>query len=256
MQAILLSAGKGERLKPYTNNWPKCLMPINKIPLLEYWIYDLARLGVEKIIINTHYLHEELNYFILNNKYTKLIEVSYEENLLGTAGTLKSLSDKLTDEEIIIIHSDNFCNCNLDEFLLAHRNRPPETNLTMMTFDTDEPENCGIVKLNKLNIVEEFYEKSNLDKGNLANAAVYISSKSFIDTVKKLNNIQDLSNDIINKNLGKIFTWKNEKNLIDIGKIENLRKAQTINHQLNISQQKKEWMVYYKDTIIYKLFYG
>ena len=125
-----------------------------------------------------------------------------------------------------------------------------------MTFDTDEPENCGIVKLNKLNIVEEFYEKSNLDKGNLANAAVYISSKSFIDTVKKLNNIQDLSNDIINKNLGKIFTWKNEKNLIDIGKIENLRKAQTINHQLNISQQKKEWMVYYKDTIIYKLFYG
>ena len=63
MKALLLNAGTGTRLKPYTDSWPKCLMPINNIPLLEYWIYDLVNIGINNIYINTHYYEEEVEFF-------------------------------------------------------------------------------------------------------------------------------------------------------------------------------------------------
>ena len=55
MKAILLCAGKGLRLRPYTNNIPKCLMPIKGKPLLEIWLEKLFSAGITNILINAHY---------------------------------------------------------------------------------------------------------------------------------------------------------------------------------------------------------
>ncbi|NQY17921.1 sugar phosphate nucleotidyltransferase, partial [Alteromonas sp.] len=60
MKAILLAAGMGSRLKPITEHVPKCLVPICGIPLLELWLEKLVKLGVEEILINTHYLAEQV----------------------------------------------------------------------------------------------------------------------------------------------------------------------------------------------------
>ena len=53
ISAILLSAGTGSRLMPLTKSWPKCLMPIHKIPLLEFWLSDLWENDIKQAIVNT-----------------------------------------------------------------------------------------------------------------------------------------------------------------------------------------------------------
>ena len=58
MKAILLCAGKGTRLRPLTDNTPKCLMPINNKPLLDYWLHDLDLAGIDSYLINTHHLRK------------------------------------------------------------------------------------------------------------------------------------------------------------------------------------------------------
>ena len=88
MKAMLLCAGEGIRLRPYTSNTPKCLMPIKGTPLLEIWLDKLSNAGINDFLINTHYLSEKVNDYVNTSKYKKSIKVTYEKELLGTAGTL------------------------------------------------------------------------------------------------------------------------------------------------------------------------
>ncbi len=55
MRAILLAAGLGTRLQPLTISVPKCLVPIKDVPLLEIWLDKLTDVGVDSILVNTHY---------------------------------------------------------------------------------------------------------------------------------------------------------------------------------------------------------
>lgn len=61
MKAIILAAGLGTRLRPITSTTPKCLVPINGVPLLELWLRDCERAGVEAVLVNTHYLAERVD---------------------------------------------------------------------------------------------------------------------------------------------------------------------------------------------------
>ena len=90
MKAILLSAGYGVRLKPLTDNTPKCLLPINEKPLLYHWLDLLENEGVTDVLINTHYLAEKIEQSIKQRKNAINVVLSYEPNLLGSAGTIFS----------------------------------------------------------------------------------------------------------------------------------------------------------------------
>ena len=56
VRALLLAAGLGTRLRPLTEQWPKCLMPIGKRPLLEYWLETLWQSNIREVLVNLHYL--------------------------------------------------------------------------------------------------------------------------------------------------------------------------------------------------------
>ena len=58
MKALLLSAGYGKRLLPLTKDTPKCLIKINGITMLDLWISKIRKLGINEIIVNTHYLSD------------------------------------------------------------------------------------------------------------------------------------------------------------------------------------------------------
>ena len=64
MKVILLSAGLGQRLRPITNDTPKCLVPINDIPLLKIWLDRLTQEGLGPFLVNTHYLQDKVEDFI------------------------------------------------------------------------------------------------------------------------------------------------------------------------------------------------
>ena len=99
--------------------------------------------------------------------------------------------------------------------------------MTMLLFKSIYPENCGIVKLNDQLVVTNFDEKPLNPKSNLASGAIYILSKEMLKFLSRdeYNNAKDFSNEIINKFLGKIYTYKTDNDFIDIGNIKNLKIA-------------------------------
>jgi mannose-1-phosphate guanylyltransferase len=231
MRAILLAGGLGTRLKPLTNKTPKCLMRIGGKPLLEIWLDNLSDSGVDSFLINTHYLHHQVEDFVNQSNFKNKITLAHETYLLGTAGTLIDNLSFLDDDEVILIHADNYCKESMGSFINAHKNRPKECLMTMMIFSSEKPTECGVVKLNSNNVVLEFYEKVKSPPSNLANGAVYILSRKMIDLIENdCGGVTDFSTQILPKFMGKIYTFETKKAFIDIGTIDNYHLANKVEY--------------------------
>ena len=115
MRAILLAAGLGTRLRPITNTIPKCLVPINGKPLIDYWLEQLTKAGIEKFLINTHYLHEQVEAYIERSKFAGMVNLVYEEELLLTGGTVIANKDFIGNEPFMLVHADNLSLCDYKE---------------------------------------------------------------------------------------------------------------------------------------------
>lgn len=101
-QAVILAAGRGKRLRPYTDLTPKPLLPKNGRPLLDSVLEALKQVGIQRVLIVTHYLGEQIeNYVQKGAKWG--VEVSYhrQEPLLGTAHALQQVTHFLTAATLI-----------------------------------------------------------------------------------------------------------------------------------------------------------
>ena len=237
MRAILLAAGHGIRLRPLTDKIPKCLVPINGVPLLGIWLEKLISAGVDDILINTHYLAEMVDDFVSKCHYKDQIKLVHEPILLGTAGTLIANLEFLQSGDGLLIHADNYCCADFTEFKNRHFLRPNGCVMTMMTFRTDNPTNCGIVKVNSAGVVIEFHEKVENPPGDLANGAVFIISSEMINKLDKdFRNAKDISNDIIGKFVGKIYSYETLDLFLDIGTPSSYEKANFLAANKRINQ--------------------
>jgi mannose-1-phosphate guanylyltransferase len=228
MRALLLAAGFGTRLRPLTDTIPKCLVPINGRPLLDHWLELLARGSVVQTLVNLHYLPDAVRAFLVKSTYSLEITTVYEEPLLGTAGTVLKNKDYFQQEPILLIHADNLSLFDLREFKRKFDDRESWIDITMMTFETDAPETCGIVEIDEMGVVCAFHEKVENPPGNLANAAVYILAPAVVEFIAGLNKeIIDFSNDVLPHYVGRINTFHNGTYHRDIGNSESLAAAQT-----------------------------
>lgn len=227
MRALLLAAGLGSRLRPITDNVPKCLVPIHGRPLLDYWLETLfADNTVERALINTHYLAPLVDAHIAASPWRERIDLVHEAELLGTGGTAKANRAYFGNEDFLIAHADNLTAFPLTDFARAHQNRPADCAITMLTFRTDAPQSCGIVELDEDGIVQAFHEKVEHPPGNLANAAVYMFTPQAADFTATLPGaFVDLSTQVIPAFLGRILTFENTGYHRDIGNPESLRLA-------------------------------
>jgi mannose-1-phosphate guanylyltransferase len=226
MIALLLCAGLGERLRPITNHVPKCMVPIGGRPLLDFWIENMIGLGVSKIYINTHYLSDVVTAFVEKHNYRDRIELIKEPTLLGTGGTLKTISNIIEDEEVLLVHADNFCIAAFGKFLQCFKSRQSHVEIAMMTFRTDIPSSCGIVEVLENGIVNQFHEKVSNPPGDLASGAVFLISSNVVQFVKKQKlKVFDFSKEIIPQFLGKIISWENTTYHRDIGTPESYQKC-------------------------------
>ena len=229
MNAILLAAGLGTRLRPITDSVPKCLVPIDGKPLLGYWFDSLSKAGIGSILINLHHHSDKVVEFVKGYANSIDVRLVHEPELLGTGGTLKQNAELLCSESVLVAHADNFCLVDLEKFCLAHQRSPIGTEITMMTFVADEPSSCGVVETDARGVVIGFYEKVKDPPSNLANAAVYIFQRSVIEHISNIPNcFIDLSTDVLPLYLGKIFAWEADDVHIDIGTIRNLQKANAV----------------------------
>lgn len=104
--AVILSGGLGTRLKPFTEIIPKPLLPIGEKAVLEIQIERLKKFGFDHIILATNYKSNYIeNFFGDGERYGVKLEISKEEQPLGTAGPIKLLEKKLT-EPFIVMNGD------------------------------------------------------------------------------------------------------------------------------------------------------
>ena len=227
MKALLLAAGVGARLRPITDSIPKCLVPIQGRPLLEYWLEFLVKGGISPILINLHYMAEKVQEYIETSPYKEHIQSIHEKKLLGTGGTLLANRDFFKAETFLVIYADNLSKFDLQEFIKHHQNRPRHCEITMMTFHSPTPQSCGIVELDQAGVLQAFHEKVEEPPTNLANAAVYLFEPSIFEELeKKPGQSFDISKDIIPYFVGKIYTYFNFGYHRDIGTPESLNEAQ------------------------------
>ena len=252
IKALLLSGGFGTRLLPLTSDWPKCLMPIGTRPLLEYWFYYLKSAGIENVLVNLHYHSEKVIDFLNRQIFKNFVDSVYEEVLLGTAGTLIKNSDYFYGFTTLLIHADNWTNIGLEKFIEYHfNNKPKNCLITMMTFETDNPQNCGIVETDSEGVIISFFEKVSSPPSNKANAAIYLLDPEVLNWLIARPWIKDFSTEVIPNFIGKIATWHNTGNYRDIGTPILLKKAQLDNKPLINWENNDLWSNKFKGNTIH-----
>ncbi|MCU0558012.1 MAG: NTP transferase domain-containing protein, partial [Desulfobacterales bacterium] len=83
MKALILAAGYGTRLRPYSDHTPKPLFPIDGRPLLDRLIRQLIAAGCEAVMVNTHHLHARIDAFLQSRQYPVPVQTRFEPQILG-----------------------------------------------------------------------------------------------------------------------------------------------------------------------------
>jgi UDP-N-acetylglucosamine diphosphorylase/glucosamine-1-phosphate N-acetyltransferase len=173
MKAVVLAAGKGERLRPLTENRPKHLLPIGGKPLLEWILEGLVEAGVDEALLVTHYLEKQIKDHFGDGERLGL-ELSYvrQEEMRGTADAFRVAEDFADGEEFMGVYGDLFLPTEGFKALTqAHR----RGQTTMCVVPVDDPSRMGIVALEG-DSVTEIVEKPvpGEEPSDLANAGMYI----------------------------------------------------------------------------------
>ena len=103
---MILAAGYGKRMENLTDSKPKPLLEINNKELLRHNIDFFMDLGCKEIVINTHYLHEQIKDFIKKYYSNSNIQLTYESTLLNTGGGIKNALSLLGDKNFLVTNAD------------------------------------------------------------------------------------------------------------------------------------------------------
>ncbi len=114
MKALILAAGKGERLKGTVDDIPKPMIEYRGKPVLQHNVELCRRFGIRELFINTHHLPDVMkNHFGDGGHFGVKISYSFEETLLGTAGALNNFREQLSDGPFFVLYGDNYSDFDL-----------------------------------------------------------------------------------------------------------------------------------------------
>lgn len=127
MQAMILAAGFGSRLLPYTKYKPKPLFPILNTPLLVLTLDRLKESGFDHIIVNCHHLKEQVKEVLAEHR----VIVQEENEILGTGGGLRMAFDQLRDEPLLVINGDIYHTLDCKKLYRQHQQSSAEVTLAV-----------------------------------------------------------------------------------------------------------------------------
>lgn len=224
MKAFLLAAGVGTRLRPITCEIPKCLVPINGHPLLYYWLKLFEQHGIDEVLINVHHLPELIFEFLEKNEFNLKVHTVFEQELLGSAGTVQNNFDFVCKEQsFLICYADNLTDTNLSKMIEFHLSR--RSILTMGLFYTENPHQCGIAQIDKKNRIIHFEEKPPNPKSNLAGAGIYVAGHEIRNYLPE-RYPADFGFDVLPQLVGKMTGYFIDDYFIDIGTLDSYKRAQ------------------------------
>lgn len=158
MKALVLAAGEGSRLRPYSLHTPKPLFPAGGLPLLEIIIRRLIGAGCRALCVNTHYLHEQIRDYIAGQNYPVPVKCCYEPEILGTGGAIRNLSDFWDEHPFFVINSDILTDIDLQKLYTFHLDHNSPLTLAL----SDAPE-CNHVSVSAEGFVTAFHGEKDTD---------------------------------------------------------------------------------------------
>lgn len=185
MKAMILAAGVGSRLDPLTRNLPKPMVPIVNKPVMEHIVELLARNGFSKIMVNLHYLGDQIeNYFGDGSRWGVKIHYSKEDRLWGDAGSVKRC-EQFFDSTFIVIGGDDLADMDLRRLVKQHREHKALCTIALSL--VDDPTEYGIVLINERGKITRFLEKpkGEIIFSNTANTGVYVFEPEIFDLIPK-----------------------------------------------------------------------
>ncbi len=218
---LILSAGYGKRMLNLSEYTPKPLLKIKNQTLLENTINFFNEIGCKEILINTHYLHNKIENYIIQNFKDHPIKLIYEPTILGTGGGIKNVFNYTKSKKICVVNSDIFWK--------------NENKSDIINFIKD----INIVNYCKILLSKEnnfFGLKKNTGDFNIKNGIVLnwdkkedinfysglqIVTKEIFDKKPKIFSMNDLWQSlIINKNLKGSFIYSNITHIGDKNSFE------------------------------------
>ncbi|HEX2981147.1 MAG TPA: sugar phosphate nucleotidyltransferase, partial [Anaerolineaceae bacterium] len=130
MKAVVLAGGKGTRLLPYTRIFPKPLIPIGEMPILEVLIHQMRRAGIDDIVLTVGHLSGLMRAFFQDGSHLGVnISYSYEHRPLGTAGPL-ALVEGL-DDTFLVTNGDVLTTLPIADLIANHKQSGAAATIAM-----------------------------------------------------------------------------------------------------------------------------
>jgi NDP-sugar pyrophosphorylase family protein len=232
-KALIFAAGKGTRLKPFTDNHPKALAVVNNVPLLERNIKFLQNYGINDFVINVHHFGEQIIDFLQEKEnFGAKIEISDEKNeLLETGGGLVFAKKYLENEEnFLIMNADILTDLNITEFVKFHLSHQNVATLAVsdrvssrkLMFNEDMILKGWVNKTTGETKLSEF----NKNFKELAFSGIHCVNSSIFDKIKRTGKFSIMEEylDLMFEN--HIQGFQHNAKLIDVGRPESVVEAE------------------------------
>lgn len=255
MKAIILAAGKGERLKEITQSIPKPMVEFRGKPILQHNIELCKKYGVEEIFINLHHLPEKItNYFGDGEKFGVNINYSHETELLGTAGAVKKIAKEFwstltlqhsttptvqqfnnstiqPSEAFFVLYGDNYSDCNLR--LLIQKQKQTNAGCIIAFHYREDTAHSGVAEFGKDGRILRFIEKpkDGESESHWVNAGIYLLTSSTLDSIQE--GFFDFAKDVFPRMIEKNFPLYGLCNDSEVKAFDNLEM-----YNQNLSENK------------------
>ncbi len=177
-RAVILSGGKGTRLKPYTVVLPKPLIPIGNYPILEVVIRQLAKKGFSRITIAVNHQADLIQaFFGLGNKWGVEIDYSIEDQPLSTMGPLKLIKD--LPDNFLVMNGDILTDMDYGKFFDHHVKN--KNLFTVSSFIREQVSEYGVLETSKGNTLLGFKEKPVIKYE--VSMGIYMASRKILEYI-------------------------------------------------------------------------
>ncbi len=173
-QAVILAAGEGERLRPFTALKPKVMIPVANKPILQFVVEALARSGIRNIVMVVGYRKEQvLDLFGSGERFDVDINYVFQEQQLGTAHALRQAKDAVGDR-FLVLPGDNLIKAEtLSSIIQAE-------SATILIKEQENVSKYGVV-IARGGVVEAIEEKTKEARSNLVNTGIYMFNREIFD---------------------------------------------------------------------------
>ena len=179
MDAVILAAGLGTRLRPHTLTTPKPLLPVRGRPILD-WALGALPPEVDRVLVVINYLGEQVEAYLKTQKHVGKWEVVRQEVPRGTGDALRSCRERLQSDSFLVLNGD-------DLYGAADLAELAKCPAGLLVQEVDEPRRFGIAFLKPDRSLERLVEKPDLDGRQLANTGAYVFPRNVFDIKLKLS---------------------------------------------------------------------